>query len=227
MLLIVGPVLGGLLLITLIFLIIGAVRSVSHLRSHHYSVVAIYCTLVWGWRNRRLNISDPFRSKKHRKASSTADIGTPFISHQTTKAPLINGNKGVPAMARMPRIPRASVHNNMYSSTNLEMTPSNSQQNFITNGRNPVSVPERQTIQHGQNFWIFSSENSFPFRGTMKTMARVDLRTTPTLRFAPWAAHTPLTKASWTRTTSMTADNPLPAGIPVLPEQCHNGERFE
>lgn len=38
MLLIVGPVLGGLLLITLILLITGAVKSVSHLPIHHYSV---------------------------------------------------------------------------------------------------------------------------------------------------------------------------------------------
>lgn len=68
---------------------------------------------------------------------------------------------------------------------------------------------------------------SFPFRGTMKTMARVDLRITPTLRFAPWAARTPLIKAPRTRTTSTTADNPLPAGIPVLPEQWQNGERSE
>uniref|UniRef100_A0A674NEL2 Uncharacterized protein n=1 Tax=Takifugu rubripes TaxID=31033 RepID=A0A674NEL2_TAKRU len=100
-LLIVGPVLGGLLLITLILLITVAVRS-----------------------------------KKHRKASSTADIGTPFISHQSTKAPLINGSKGVPAVAGMPSIPRATAHNSPYSSTNLEMTPSNSRQNLITNGRN-------------------------------------------------------------------------------------------
>uniref|UniRef100_A0A674PAG2 Uncharacterized protein n=1 Tax=Takifugu rubripes TaxID=31033 RepID=A0A674PAG2_TAKRU len=100
-LLIVGPVLGGVLLITLILLITGAVRS-----------------------------------KKHRKASSTADIGTPFISHQSTKAPLINGSKGVPAVAGMPSIPRATAHNSPYSSTNLEMTPSNSRQNLITNGRN-------------------------------------------------------------------------------------------
>eukprot|EP00066_Takifugu_rubripes_P015599 XP_011604865.1 PREDICTED: mucin-13 [Takifugu rubripes] len=100
-LLIVGPVLGGVLLITLILLITGAVRS-----------------------------------KKHRKASSTADIGTPFISHQSTKAPPINGSKGVPAVAGMPRIPRATAHNSPYSSTNLEMIPSNSRQNLITNGRN-------------------------------------------------------------------------------------------
>ncbi|XP_056903428.1 mucin-13-like [Takifugu flavidus] len=100
-LLIVGPVLGGLLLITLILLITVAVRS-----------------------------------KKHRKASSTADIGTPFISHQSTKAPLINGSKGVPAVAGVPSIPRATAHNSPYSSTNLEMIPSNSQQNLITNGRN-------------------------------------------------------------------------------------------
>ncbi|XP_056898393.1 uncharacterized protein LOC130530877 [Takifugu flavidus] len=100
-LLIVGPVLGGVLLITLILLITVAVRS-----------------------------------KKHRKASSTADIGTPSMSHQSTKAPPINGSKGVPAVARMPRIPRATVHNSPYSSTNLEMIPSNSRQNLITNGRN-------------------------------------------------------------------------------------------
>lgn len=85
--------------------------------------------------------SDHFRSKKHFKASSTADIGKPYISHSSANSPLVNGDKGVPAVAGMPRIPRATANKSWNSGSDLEMTPSGSRQNLISSGRNSVSVP--------------------------------------------------------------------------------------
>lgn len=83
-------------------------------------------------------ISDHFRLKKHAKASSTADIGRPFIS---STLPHVNGSKGVQILAGVPKIPRATTHKSWSNSTNLEMTPSNSRQNLISAGTNSVSVP--------------------------------------------------------------------------------------
>ncbi|KAF3704414.1 Mucin-13 [Channa argus] len=108
-LVIVGSVLGGLLLITLILLPVVATKT----------------------------------SKKSSKNDTNADTGKPYNSNRPAKAPLVNNdfaasqahsvngssftNPGVPIF------PRATTTSN--SRTNLEMTPSNSQQTLISTDR--------------------------------------------------------------------------------------------
>lgn len=87
--------------------------------------------------------SDHFSSKKRSKAGTAADFGKSYINHPSANSPLVNGSNGVPAVAGMPRIPRATANKGWNTGSALEMTPSNSQQNLIPSGRNSVSVPPR------------------------------------------------------------------------------------
>ncbi|XP_076008244.1 uncharacterized protein LOC143002164 [Genypterus blacodes] len=103
---IVGSVLGGLLLITLIVLGVMAGKPI----------------------------------KKSSKKNGNGDIGKPYVSHFSAKAPLANdglaNGKSAFANAGVPRIPRATTNSSWERSTNLEMTPSNSRQNLISTGNN-------------------------------------------------------------------------------------------
>ncbi|KAK2820389.1 hypothetical protein Q5P01_023348 [Channa striata] len=109
-LVIVGSVLGGLLLITLILLPVVATIN----------------------------------SKKSSKNDKHADNGNSYKASSPAKAPLVNSSFAANKLhsangssftsAGMPTIPRATTTS--HSNTNLEMTPSNSQQNLISADRN-------------------------------------------------------------------------------------------
>ncbi|XP_060951388.1 mucin-13b [Limanda limanda] len=87
-------------------------------------------------------------SKKSSKKSKHEDIGKPYVSHFTAKAPLANGNGSyansqIPSYhgsgyegAGVPKIPRATANNNWERRSNMEMTPSNSRQNLVPMGSN-------------------------------------------------------------------------------------------
>ncbi|XP_042254034.1 mucin-13b [Thunnus maccoyii] len=117
-LVIVGSVLGGLLLITLILLPVVACKS----------------------------------SKKSSEKNKVVNIGDPYVSHSSAKAPLVNSSLAISrapsvnngsanglgsfANAGAPRIPRATTTSSWDRRSDLEMTPSNSRQNLISAGRN-------------------------------------------------------------------------------------------
>lgn len=159
MLIIVGSVLGGLLLISVIVLITVTVRSVCHLPIQDCSVTI--CTTLHSYRVKDtahyICISDHFRLKKHPKASSTSDIGKPLIGSTFLH---VNGSKGV--LASVPKIPRATTHKS--NSPNLEMMPSNSQQNLISASSNSVSVPpSSQPSRTVRTFEFSQIKNLFSF----------------------------------------------------------------
>ncbi|XP_051795935.1 mucin-13b [Acanthochromis polyacanthus] len=133
LLVIIGSVLGGLLLICLILL----------------PVVALKC------------------SKKSSKNRSDADIGEAYITHSSAKSPLVNRNVANSQASLngsdnggVPRIPRATTNSAWDSRTNLEMSPSHSRQNLISEGKNPRPFDDqdeitpygvsRQNSQHAQ-----------------------------------------------------------------------------
>lgn len=90
-------------------------------------------------------------SKKSSKKNGDADIGKPYVSNFSAKAPL--GDDG-PANGRsafggagVPRIPRATAASSWERSSNLEMAPSNSRQNLIPAGRSQVSVRSMEGLR--------------------------------------------------------------------------------
>ncbi|XP_051273802.1 LOW QUALITY PROTEIN: mucin-13b [Dicentrarchus labrax] len=109
-LVIVGSVLGGLLLITLILLPVVALKSPkkSSKKKNKNADIGTYVT--------------------HSPAKA------PLVNGNHTAA--FNGQANSFANAGVPRIPRATTTSSWDSRTNLEMTPSNSRQNLVNSGRN-------------------------------------------------------------------------------------------
>ncbi|XP_023134057.2 mucin-13b [Amphiprion ocellaris] len=124
LLVIIGSVLGGLLLICLILLPVVALKS----------------------------------PKKSSKKKKDADIGKPYITHSSAKSPLansnqansqavsLNGSADAFANGGVPRIPRATTNSPWDSRTNLEMIPSHSRQNLISEGRNSRPFDDQDDI---------------------------------------------------------------------------------
>ncbi|XP_062234695.1 mucin-13b [Platichthys flesus] len=110
-LVIVGSVLGGLLLITLILLPILALRS-SKKKSKHE------------------DIGKPYVS--HFPAKSPMANGNGSYANSQMPSHHGSGYEG----AGVPKIPRATTNSNWDRRTNLEMTPSNSRQNLVPMGSN-------------------------------------------------------------------------------------------
>uniref|UniRef100_H3C2V4 Uncharacterized protein n=1 Tax=Tetraodon nigroviridis TaxID=99883 RepID=H3C2V4_TETNG len=116
-LVIVGSVLGGVLLITLIVLVTVTVRS-----------------------------------RKHSKSSS-ADIGKPHAGYSSPSRPQVHNGQHAPAVAGMPRIPRATANKGWNGGSDLEMTPSTSRQNLISerSSNNPYSQNRPQSNPYTAN----------------------------------------------------------------------------
>nr|XP_019962149.1 PREDICTED: mucin-13 [Paralichthys olivaceus] len=114
-LVIVGSVLGGLLLITLILLPILQLRR-SPKKSNK--------------KNEYVDIGKPYVS--HPPAKSPLANGNGSFINSQTPAFQGSGFEG----AGMPRIPRATAKSSWDSRTNLEMIPSNSRQNLVPVDRN-------------------------------------------------------------------------------------------
>nr|XP_015818656.2 mucin-13b isoform X1 [Nothobranchius furzeri] len=111
-LVIVGSVLGGLLLITLILLPVMAMKMKKK-----------------GPKSKNEDIGKPYVSHsiaKAPRADSSVHNGYSSSYQESNNTGVANGGA--------PRIPRAT--SNWESNTNLEMTPSNSRQNLISSGRN-------------------------------------------------------------------------------------------
>ncbi|XP_045925060.1 mucin-13-like [Micropterus dolomieu] len=136
-LVIVGSVLGGLLLITLILL----------------PVVASMCSKKSSKKNKNADIGKSYVSNSPAKA--------PLVNrgYDNNQAASLNGSAY--ASAGVPRIPRATT-TSWDSKTNLEMTPSNSRQNLVPAGRNsrlyeetddvnPYAQARTQSSLYGQN----------------------------------------------------------------------------
>nr|XP_046234030.1 mucin-13b [Scatophagus argus] len=109
---IVGSVLGGLLLITLILLPIVACKSSK---------------------KKNTGVKKPYES--HSVA------GAPLVQSSSAERQSAFGNGSSFANVGVPRIPRAAPTSSWDRRNNLEMTPSNSQQNLVSGGRNAVSMP--------------------------------------------------------------------------------------
>ncbi|KAI3364834.1 hypothetical protein L3Q82_001020 [Scortum barcoo] len=109
-LVIVGSVLGGLLLITLILLPIMALKPLKKSAKKNKNADT--------WKN---DIS-------HIPAKSPM-VNSSFAGSQ------LNGSANAFANAGMPKIPRAAPTSSWDSRTNLEMMPSNSRQNLVTAGK--------------------------------------------------------------------------------------------
>ncbi|KAM4524092.1 uncharacterized protein PAE49_000556 [Odontesthes bonariensis] len=112
---IIGSVLGGLLLITLIVLPVVALKSKKKSSK----------------KSKNEDIGKPYISHSPAKA--------PLVnsSYSNGVAPSIGGPaNGLSANLGAPRIPRATTTSGWGSGTNLEMTPSNSRQNLIPMGSN-------------------------------------------------------------------------------------------
>ncbi|XP_035515049.1 mucin-13b isoform X2 [Morone saxatilis] len=108
-LVIVGSVLGGLLLITLILLPIVALKSPKKSsKKNKNGDIGTYVT--------------------HSPAKA------PLVNGNHTAS--FNGQANSFANAGVPKIPRATTNSSWDNRTNLEMTPSNSRQNLVNSGRN-------------------------------------------------------------------------------------------
>ncbi|CAK6971024.1 mucin-13b [Scomber scombrus] len=116
-LVIVGSVLGGLLLITIILLPIIATKGSKKISK----------------KKKNKDTGNDYVNTSPAKAPLVNSLA---ISH----APSVNGGSGNGltnfANAGVPRIPRATSNNSWDNRTNLEMTPSNSRQNLVPVGRN-------------------------------------------------------------------------------------------
>ncbi|XP_031170680.1 mucin-13b [Sander lucioperca] len=125
-LVIVGSVLGGLLLITLILLPVVARKS-----SKKSSKM-----------NKNADISHP-PANKPLVNSSLANSRATSVNRQA------NGLSSF-ANAGVPKIPRATTTNSWDSRTNLEMTPNTSRQNMIPEGRNSRYYDDHDDNQYAQ-----------------------------------------------------------------------------
>uniref|UniRef100_UPI003AAD83BB uncharacterized protein n=1 Tax=Centroberyx gerrardi TaxID=166262 RepID=UPI003AAD83BB len=121
-LVILGSVLGGLLLITLILLAVVAFKpSKSSKKRSKKSPDA--------------NIATPYVSHSPAKA--------PLVSNGSANGQAAHVNAGVP------RIPRASAGNSWDRSSNLEMTPSGSRQNLVPMGKNSRIYDDPDDMRNG------------------------------------------------------------------------------
>lgn len=119
---------------------------------------------------------DCFRSKKHRKAGHDVVMGKPYTSHfspQVNRSAGINHQasanigRGAQAVSGIPRIPRASANRSWDGGANLEMTPSSSRQNLISNGTNSVSAllcPKWSSTVRMLKFSFKLIKSLFPFQ---------------------------------------------------------------
>ncbi|XP_028424537.1 uncharacterized protein LOC114548708 [Perca flavescens] len=138
-LVIVGSVLGGLLLITLILLPIVARKS-----SKKSSKM-----------NKNADSGKPYIS--HPPANKPLVNSNLANSQQTSVNRQANGLSAF-ANAGVPRIPRAATTNSWDSRTNLEMTPNTSRQNLIPEGRN-----SRYYDDHDDNLYAQARPQTNPY----------------------------------------------------------------
>ncbi|XP_054455491.1 mucin-13b [Anoplopoma fimbria] len=116
-LVIVGSVLGGLLLITLILLPIVACKSSKKSSK----------------KDKNADMGKPYVSHPPVKQPL---VNSSFAKSQAPSFNVPANGLSAYANAGVPRIPRATTTNSWDSRTNLEMTPSNSRQNLVPVGRN-------------------------------------------------------------------------------------------